>query len=129
MQKRPSFLILFYLQGVKFDVRSSSSRKSLKKLRRESQQGKDITRSSVTKEEEEAAQVSSPRSEETQVDDTSTSKGSVADVAAVAPRDKVIQACTVTSGLMAASGLIIRTVKNPFESFGFCKSQHLYLFN
>uniref|UniRef100_A0A1J3GEF0 Uncharacterized protein n=1 Tax=Noccaea caerulescens TaxID=107243 RepID=A0A1J3GEF0_NOCCA len=94
--------------GVKFDVRGSSSRKSLKKLRRDSQQGKDITRRTVT--QEEAAQISSPRSEETQVD-SSTSKDSTDDVV-VAPRDKVLQACTVTSGLMAASALIIRRVKS-----------------
>ncbi|XP_010425276.1 PREDICTED: uncharacterized protein LOC104710395 [Camelina sativa] len=86
----------------KFDVRvrASSSRKSLKKLRRESQQGKDITTRNVTEEE-----VSSPRFEEAQVD-TLTSKDSTDMV--VAPRDKVLQACTVTSGLMAALGLIIR---------------------
>uniref|UniRef100_A0A1J3IPW3 Uncharacterized protein n=1 Tax=Noccaea caerulescens TaxID=107243 RepID=A0A1J3IPW3_NOCCA len=94
--------------GVRFDVRGSSSRKSLKKLRRDSQQGKDITRRTVT--QEEAAQISSPRSEETQVD-SSTSKDSTDDVV-VAPRDKVLQACTVTSGLMAASALIIRRVKS-----------------
>lgn len=104
----------YYIQGFKFDVRASSSRKSLKKLRRESQQGKDITTRNVTEEE-----VSSPRFEEAQVD-TSTSKDST-DVVVVAPRDKVLQACTVTSGLMAALGLIIRKV-NPFERFGFVYS-------
>lgn len=103
----------YYIQGFKFDViRASSSRKSLKKLRRESQQGKDITTRNVTEEE-----VSSPRFEEAQVD-TLTSKDSTGAVVVVAPRDKVLQACTVTSGLMAALGLIIRKV-NPFESFGF----------
>uniref|UniRef100_A0A1J3D0M0 Uncharacterized protein n=1 Tax=Noccaea caerulescens TaxID=107243 RepID=A0A1J3D0M0_NOCCA len=95
--------------GVKFDVRGSSSRKSLKKLRRDSQQGQDITRRTVA--QEEAAQISSPRSEETQVD-FSTSKDFTDDVVVVAPRDKVLQACTVTSGLMAASALIIRRVKS-----------------
>ncbi|KAG2261483.1 hypothetical protein Bca52824_068562 [Brassica carinata] len=87
---------LYNAGAVKFDVRASSSRKSLKKLRRESQQGKDITTGSVT--EEVIAQV----------DDTSTSKDSINVVVAAAPRDKVLQACTVTSGLMAALGLVIR---------------------
>lgn len=105
----------YYIQGFKFDViRASSSRKSLKKLRRESQQGKDITTRNVTEEE-----VSSPRFEEAQVD-TPTPKDSI-DAVVVAPRDKVLQACTVTSGLMVALGLIIRKV-NPFESFGFVYS-------
>ncbi|ESQ32882.1 hypothetical protein EUTSA_v10004665mg [Eutrema salsugineum] len=97
----------------KFDVRASSSRKSLKKLRRESQQGKDITRRNVT--EEEVAQVSSPRFEEAQVD-ISTSKDSI-DVV-VAPRGKVLQACTVTSGLMAALGLIIRKASHVASTEG-----------
>lgn len=88
---------------LKFDVRaSSSSRKSLKKLKRESQQSKDITVRSVTEEEEE---------EVAQVDDFSTSKDSIDDVVVVAaPRDKVLQACTVTSGLMSVLALIIRKV-------------------
>jgi len=96
--------------GFKFDVRASSSRKSLKKLKRESQQGKDIGLRNVTDEE-----VSSPRFEEAQVDDIPTSKDSI-DVFVAAPRDKVLQACTVTSGLMAALGLIIRKVNPKSES-------------
>ncbi|CAL9248624.1 unnamed protein product [Arabidopsis halleri] len=98
--------------GFKFDViRASSSRKSLKKLRRESQQGKDITTRNVTEEE-----VSSPRFEEAQVD-TPTSKDST-HVVVVAPRDKVLQACTVTSGLMAALGLIIRKASHVASTQG-----------
>lgn len=97
----------YNLQGFKFEVSASSSRKSLKKLKREAQQGKLITKNVDKKtvtEEEEVAQVSSPKFKETQ--DTSISKDSIE----VAPRDKVLQACTITSGLMAALGLIIRTV-------------------
>ncbi|EFH51564.1 CAAX amino terminal protease family protein [Arabidopsis lyrata subsp. lyrata] len=97
---------------VQFDVRASSSRKSLKKLRRESQQGKDITTRNVTEEE-----VSSPRFEEAQVD-TLTSKDSTGAVVVAAPRDKVLQACTVTSGLMAALGLIIRKASHVASTEG-----------
>jgi hypothetical protein len=97
--------------GFKFDVRASSSRKSLKKLKRESQQGKDIGLRNVTDEE-----VSSPRFEEAQVD-SSTSKDSI-DVFVAAPRDKVLQACTVTSGLMAALGLIIRKASHVASTEG-----------
>ncbi|CAH2045429.1 unnamed protein product [Thlaspi arvense] len=103
-----------FYTGFKFDVRASSSRKSLKKLRRESQQGKDITRRNVTEDEEEVAQVSSPKFKEAQVD-TSTSNDSI-DV--VAPRDKVLQACTATSGLMAALGLIIRKASHVASTEG-----------
>ncbi|KAL0737561.1 hypothetical protein Bca4012_013771 [Brassica carinata] len=92
---------------VKFDVRASSSRKSLKKLRRESQQGQDMTTRSIT--EEVIAQV----------DDNSTSKGSSNVVVAAAPRDKVLQACTVTSGLMAALGLVIRKASHVASTEGF----------
>ena len=80
-------------------MRASSSRKSLKKQRRESQQGKDITTRTITEVDQE---------EEVIAQDTSTSKASINVVAA--PRDKVLQACTVTSGLMAALGLVIRKV-------------------
>ncbi|XP_010514245.2 PREDICTED: uncharacterized protein LOC104790237 [Camelina sativa] len=88
----------------KFDVRASSSRKSLKKPKRESQQGKDITTRNVTEEE-----VTSPRFEEAQVD---------TDVVVVAPREEVLQACTVTSGLMAALGLIIRKASHVASTGG-----------
>ncbi|CAH8360990.1 unnamed protein product [Eruca vesicaria subsp. sativa] len=96
--------------GFKFNVRASSSRKSVKKLRRESKQGKDITRRSVTEAEEEdvIAQVD---------DNTSTSKDS-SDVVVAAPRDKVLQACTVTSGLMAALGLVMRTASHVASTEG-----------
>lgn len=90
---------LYDAGAVKFDVRASSSRKSLKKQRRESQQGKDITTRTITEVDQE---------EEVIAQDTSTSKASINVVAA--PRDKVLQACTVTSGLMAALGLVIRKV-------------------
>ncbi|KAL1199927.1 hypothetical protein V5N11_018335 [Cardamine amara subsp. amara] len=103
------------LNGFKFDVRASSSRKSLKKLRRESQQSKDITTRNVK--EEEVAQVSSPRFEEAQVD-TPTSNDSIDDDVVAAPRDKVLQACTVTSGLMVALGLIIRKASHVASSEG-----------
>ncbi|VVB04101.1 unnamed protein product [Arabis nemorensis] len=94
---------------LKFDVRaSSSSRKSIKKLKKESQQSKDITRTSVTEEEEVA-----------QVDDFSTSKDSIDDIVVVAaPRDKVLQACIVTSGLMSALALIIRKASHVASSEG-----------
>ncbi|KAF8096393.1 hypothetical protein N665_0309s0020 [Sinapis alba] len=91
----------------KFDVRASSSRKSLKKLRRESQQGKDITTRTLTEEEEVIPQG----------DDNSTSKDSI-NVAVAAPRDKVLQACTVTSGLMAALGLVIRKASHVASTEG-----------
>jgi hypothetical protein len=102
---------LYDARRVQFDVRASSSRKSLKKLKRESQQGKDIGLRNVTDEE-----VSSPRFEEAQVD-SSTSKDSI-DVFVAAPRDKVLQACTVTSGLMAALGLIIRKASHVASTEG-----------
>ncbi|XP_013677389.2 uncharacterized protein LOC106381989 [Brassica napus] len=101
---------LYDAGAVKFDVRASSSRKSLKKQRRESQQGKDITTRSITEvdqEEEVIAQVDA---------DTSTSKASINVVAA--PRDKVLQACTVTSGLMAALGLVIRKASHVASTEG-----------
>lgn len=103
---------LYDARRVQFDVRASSSRKSLKKLKRESQQGKDIGLRNVTDEE-----VSSPRFEEAQVDDIPTSKDSI-DVFVAAPRDKVLQACTVTSGLMAALGLIIRKASHVASTEG-----------
>ncbi|KAG2264319.1 hypothetical protein Bca52824_071398 [Brassica carinata] len=99
---------LYDAGAVKFDVRASSSRKSLKKQRRESQQGKDITTRSVTEAEEEVI---------AQVDDTSTSNDST-DVVAATPRDKVLQACTVTSGLMAALGLVIRKASHAASTEG-----------
>ncbi|XP_023637848.1 uncharacterized protein LOC17885549 isoform X2 [Capsella rubella] len=104
---------LYDAPAVQFDVRASSSRKSPKKLRRESQQGKDITTRTVTEKEE---VVSSPKFEEAQVD-TPTSKDSTVDVV-VAPRDKVLQACTVTSGLMSALGLIIRKASHVASAEG-----------
>ncbi|XP_056864866.1 uncharacterized protein LOC108853786 isoform X2 [Raphanus sativus] len=99
------------VQAVKFDVRASSSRKSFKQLRRETQlQGKDTTTKKVT-EAEVIARVD---------DDTSTSKASSinAVAAAAAPRDKVLQACTVTSGLMAALGLLIRKASHVASTEG-----------
>ncbi|KFK33549.1 hypothetical protein AALP_AA5G028100 [Arabis alpina] len=87
------------IKFIKFDVRASSSRKTIKKLKRESQQSKDITKPSVTEEEEEVAQVD-------------------VDVVVAAPRDKVLQACSVTSGLMAALALIIRQVSHVVSTEG-----------
>ncbi|CAN8266459.1 unnamed protein product [Cochlearia groenlandica] len=98
--------------GVKFDVKASSSRKSVKKPRRESQQSKDLNKTSVT-EKEEMSQVSSQEAQA----DTPISIDSIDDVVA-APRDKVVQACTVTSGLMAALGLFIREASHVASTQG-----------
>lgn len=99
------------VQAVKFDVRASSSRKPLKKLQRETQRGKDITKRSVTEAEAKEDVIA-------QVDaDTSTSNDSI-DVVVAAPRDKVLQACTVTSGLMAALGLVIRMASHVASTEG-----------
>ncbi|RID60118.1 hypothetical protein BRARA_F03297 [Brassica rapa] len=99
---------LYDAGAVKFDtVRASSSRKPLKKLRRETQRGKDITKRSVTEEDK----------EEEVIADTWTSKDSI-NVVVAAPRDKVLQACTVTSGLMAALGLVIRKASHAASTEG-----------
>ncbi|XP_013644839.2 uncharacterized protein LOC106349427 [Brassica napus] len=101
---------LYDAGAVKFDVRASSSRKSRKKQRRESQQGKDIARRSVTETDKGEEVIA-------QVDDTSTSKDSI-NVVVAAPRDKVLQACTVTSGLMATLGLVIRKASHVASTEG-----------
>ncbi|XP_009152087.1 uncharacterized protein LOC103875324 [Brassica rapa] len=101
---------LYDAGAVKFDVRASSSRKSRKKQRRESQQGKDIARRSVTETDKGEEVIA-------QVDDTSTSKDSI-NVVVADPRDKVLQACTVTSGLMATLGLVIRKASHVASTEG-----------
>ncbi|XP_010556358.1 PREDICTED: uncharacterized protein LOC104825684 [Tarenaya hassleriana] len=101
----------------KFSIRACSDRKSLKKSTREARQSKNpIKNSNKSSSRSEVNQVPSPRFDEVSdnsdvdtVDISASNKESVDDVA---PRDKVLQACTVTSGLISALGLIIRQVSH-----------------
>lgn len=93
-------LIYLFLQGLRLNTRAFASRKSVKKLRGDGQPPKTV--------------VDSPPTKDNYVQDDNmvdSSENSAAPNSATIPsRSTVLQACTVTSGLIAAFGMIIRQV-------------------
>lgn len=93
-------LISFFLQGFRFDTRAFASRNSVKKLRRNRQPPEIVADIPPTKDDY-VQDENSASSFENSVDQNSTIKPS---------RSTVLQACTITSGLIAALGIILRQV-------------------
>ncbi|GLT41606.1 hypothetical protein SLA2020_156570 [Shorea laevis] len=96
-------------------AKALATRKSVKKPKRQVQQRKDVvleTNKSLSEGNSVIADQSSPKDDNvtdgSNAYDNSTAKNSIS----VASRGNVLQACTITSGLLAALGLIIRQVSH-----------------
>nr|XP_023876459.1 uncharacterized protein LOC111988883 isoform X3 [Quercus suber]XP_023898049.1 uncharacterized protein LOC112009924 isoform X3 [Quercus suber] len=88
--------------GFRFDTRAFASRNSVKKLRRNRQPPEIVADIPPTKDDY-VQDENSASSFENSVDQNSTIKPS---------RSTVLQACTITSGLIAALGIILRQVSH-----------------
>ncbi|KAM3706153.1 hypothetical protein ACJW31_03G131900 [Castanea mollissima] len=88
--------------GFRFDTRAFASRNSVKKLRRNGQPPEIVADIPPTKDDY-VQDENSASSFENSVDQNSTIKPS---------RSTVLQACTITSGLIAALGIILRQVSH-----------------
>ncbi|GMY26401.1 hypothetical protein FCV25MIE_21643 [Fagus crenata] len=88
--------------GFRFNTRAFASRKSVKKLRRDGQPPKSVADSPPTKDDY-VQDEKMAYSFENSVDQNTT---------IIPSRSTVLQACTVTSGLIAALGIIIRQVSH-----------------
>ncbi|GLU21770.1 hypothetical protein SLE2022_378870 [Rubroshorea leprosula] len=96
-------------------AKALATRKSVKKPKRQVQQRKDVvleTNKSLLEGSSAIADQCSPKDDNvidgSNAYDNSTAKNSIS----VASRGNVLQACTITSGLLAALGLIIREVSH-----------------
>ena len=88
------------MQGFRFDTRAFASQNSVKKLRRNRQPPEIVADIPPTKDDY-VQDENSASSFENSVDQNSTINPS---------RSTVLQACTITSGLIAALGIILRQV-------------------
>lgn len=93
-------LIYLFLQGFRLNTRAFASRKSVKKLRRDGQPPKSVVDSPPTKH--------NYVQDDNMVD--SFEDSATPNSATIPSRSTVLQACTVTSGLIAGLGMIIRQV-------------------
>jgi hypothetical protein len=89
-----------FSQGLRLSTRAFASRNSVKKLRRDGQPPKSVVDSPPTKD--------NYVQDDNMVD--SFENSAAPNSATITSRSTVLQACTVTSGLIAALGIIIRQV-------------------
>ncbi|OMO81495.1 CAAX amino terminal protease [Corchorus olitorius] len=105
------------ISGPKFSVRAFASRKSMKRLRREGQPRKNVslpTKETLVEDGSVLTDTSSSKDEDgndggsVYFSDNTAPQTSIS----IPSRSNVLQACTITSGLIAALGLIIRQVSH-----------------
>ena len=120
-----AYLFLFILQGLEGKIKAFASRKtrnSVKKLRKDQQARKNLTFQTnkiIPDEDDGLDNVFSSEDDSVRDDSKVSPIDNLAspDSMPIPSRGTVLQACTVTSGLIAALGIIIRQVGFPFMHF------------
>ncbi|XVE92264.1 hypothetical protein REPUB_Repub01dG0081600 [Reevesia pubescens] len=100
------------INGTKFSIRAFASRKSMKKLRREGQPRKTITLQTKDTLPEESSVLADTSPSKDDNSNEGNSGHSPQNSISLPSRSNVLQACTITSGFIAALGLIIRQVSH-----------------
>ncbi|XP_040968004.1 uncharacterized protein [Gossypium hirsutum] len=109
--------ISFHPQSTKFSARAFASRKPMKKSRREGRPSKSFTlQTKETLPEDINGLADMHPSNDGNTNNGKSVDSTPPDIISIPSRSNVLQACTITSGLIAALGLIIRQV---------CFSTHL----
>ncbi|XWS69136.1 hypothetical protein CRYUN_Cryun04dG0153700 [Craigia yunnanensis] len=101
------------ISGTKFSPRAFASRKSMKKLRREGQPRESVTlRTKQTLPEDSSVLADASPSVDDNIKDGNSVYSSPQNSISIPSRSNVLQACTITSGLIATLALIIRQVSH-----------------
>ncbi|KAE8653745.1 Leucine-rich repeat-containing protein [Hibiscus syriacus] len=97
------------ISGTRFNIRTFASRKSMKKSRREGRLSKSYTiQTKETLSEDSNVLADSCLSKDDNINNGKNVHSASQDSISIPSRSNVLQACTITSGLIAAAGLIIR---------------------
>lgn len=112
---------LFVLQGIGGKVKAFASRNSVNKLRKDRQAHKILTfqTSKIVSAEDDGLKDSFSSEDDSVTDNKLSPIDNLAasDSITIPSRGTVLQACSITSGLIAALGIIIRQVGSPFMLF------------
>ncbi|XWS22696.1 hypothetical protein CRYUN_Cryun29cG0058200 [Craigia yunnanensis] len=101
------------ISGTKFSIRAFASRKSMKNLRRDGQPRKSVTlQTKDTLPEDSSVLADTSPSNDDNINDGKRVYSAPQNSISIPSRSNVLQACTITSGLIAALGLIIRQVSH-----------------
>ncbi|XVE74881.1 hypothetical protein DITRI_Ditri12bG0054000 [Diplodiscus trichospermus] len=101
------------ISGTKLSITAFAGRKSMKKLRREGQQRESVTlQTKQTLPEESSVLGGTSPSKDDSIDDGNSVCSAPQNSISTPSRSDVLQACTITSGLIAALGLITRQVSH-----------------
>ncbi|XVF85126.1 hypothetical protein PTKIN_Ptkin17bG0093300 [Pterospermum kingtungense] len=107
------------ITGTKFSIRAFASRKSMNKLRRVGQPLKSNTlQTKETLPEDSSVLADTSPSDGDNINDGKSVYSAPQNSISIPSRSNVLQACTVTSGLIAALGLIIRQVSHVWSMEG-----------
>lgn len=116
-----TIFFLFVLQGIGGKVKAFASRNSVNKLRKDRQARKILTfqTSKIVSDEDDGLKDSFSSEDDSVTDNKLSPIDNLAapDSITIPSRGTVLQACSVTSGLIAALGIIIRQVGSPFMLF------------